>query len=333
MRNRHFYVYTIAVAILYLLIYLEHSYGLIFPYGTLIGRNLVIVFVPTTIFGLIAIYIAFRKALLSEVENRFREFILLILISTTWFFMSMHFISHNRLNMSKSVSDEIKGGNSKPSLSETNGYLFLNNRGLRTIPPEIFRMANLKVLGLQGNQINLISPEIASSPLIELQIYSNNLSSLPNELSMTQIKYLSLGSNHLTTFPDDFRFPASLISLHLDNNKLVSLSNSLTNCTNLEHLNLWGNQITTLPESVAKLTKLKSLSLVKNKLTEFPQVILNLNELTELGLAFNQISSLPQELASMSKLKSVNLNGNPIPMNQIKEFREKMPYCKISFEN
>lgn len=334
MKYKTVYIYTILVTILYILMYIENRYSFIFPYGTLSGRSLVFIFAPVTILGFITVALAFRAALLSEIENRFTSFMALIVISTSWFFMSMYYMSHDRLNMNLSIANELRGKRyNKLLLSSTNGHFSLQKRGLHEIPPGIFQMADLKGLSLQGNQIDHIGPEIAASHLVELQIYSNNLSSLPNELSVTQIKYLSLGNNRLVSFPDDFRFPASLISLHLDNNQLISLSNSLANCTSLEHLNLWGNQLTTLPESLAELSQLKSLSLVKNKLTEFPPAILKLNKLTELGLAFNQIHTLPQELVNMTNLKSLYLGGNPIPIEQINYFREKMPFCNITFQN
>lgn len=334
LRNKNIYIFTVAVAILYVLMYLEHRYGLFFPYGTLIGRTLVLVFVPITILGFIAVFFAFRGALLAATEDRFSKFIILILISTAWFFPSMYYLSHNRLNMGLSIADELRGKkDSKSSLSSTKGRIYLESRGIRTIPPEIFKMTDLQSLSLQGNQIDHIGPEIAASPLISLQIYSNNLSSLPNELSMTQIKYLDLSMNRLTSFPDDFRFPATLLTLQLNSNQLTSLSNSLENCSSLEFLNLWGNQFSDLPDSLRKLEKLKSLSLVKNRFTEFPPVIFKLNNLNELGLAFNQIQTLPKELVDMKNLKSLNLSGNPIPIEQINEFRKLMPFCSITYQN
>ena len=103
---------------------------------------------------------------------------------------------------------------------------------------------------------------------------------------------------NLTEFPKDISLETKI--LHLENNKLTSLPESISNLTNLEILYLDNNPITNIPESITNLTNLHVLSLVNTEIidTEIP----NFNQKVSIYFSNN---SLPKSLKDFNFYKNV----------------------------
>ena len=128
-------------------------------------------------------------------------------------------------------------------------FLDLGSLGLKTIPPEIGQLENLKTLILKGNELTHLPAELGQlENLTRLELHGNQLTRLPVVLG--QLKTLE--------------------KLDLKGNELTNLSAELSQLKNLTQLNLDGNQLTTLPVEIGQLTNLEDLNLSRNPLTSVP---------------------------------------------------------------
>jgi Leucine-rich repeat (LRR) protein len=85
----------------------------------------------------------------------------------------------------------------------------------------------------------------------------------------------------------------SLLSLHLENNKLTSLPDGFENLTNLKMLFMCKNNLTELPVAISNLKMLEWLGLSDNQLVSLPDEIDidNLPNLRIIGVANNRLDS------------------------------------------
>ena len=133
-----------------------------------------------------------------------------------------------------------------PTLPSSLKQFKLNDNFLSSIPPSIItsQLTKLEKLDLSSNQLAAIPVEIATTlqALIELNLDSNSIVSLPNEMGqLRQLKQLSLRNNHITVTSTIFSesnpqpLPSSLftdtpmIDLNLHGNPMTS--------TQLNHMN------------------------------------------------------------------------------------------------
>jgi small GTP-binding protein len=79
--------------------------------------------------------------------------------------------------------------------------LDLNDKGLTSLPPELFQLANLTELYLCDNQLTVLPPEICQ---------------------LTNLTWLDLSFNYLATLPSEIAQLSSLTELNLDGNQLTS---------------------------------------------------------------------------------------------------------------
>jgi Leucine-rich repeat (LRR) protein len=75
-----------------------------------------------------------------------------------------------------------------------------------------------------------------------LDLYNNQLTSIPNFTGLANLQTLDLGYNRLTGIPN-FTGLANLQTLHLHSNRLTSIPN-FTGLANLQTLYLYNNQLT-----------------------------------------------------------------------------------------
>ncbi|MCI5158738.1 MAG: GTP-binding protein, partial [Candidatus Electrothrix sp. AUS1_2] len=102
--------------------------------------------------------------------------------------------------------------------------LDLSNKGLTSLPSELFQLTSLTELNLRGNNlINLPAQICQLISLTKLVIRFNKLSSLPIEISqLKSLVWLNLSGNNLTILPSEiFQLP-KLKVLYLDGNPLTS---------------------------------------------------------------------------------------------------------------
>ena len=125
---------------------------------------------------------------------------------------------------------------------------------------------------------------------------------------------LNFSNKGLATFELDQMLPflQKLGHLHLQDNQLDILPDSIGKLSKLSILGLWNNQLSSLPDSMGKLDKLWALNVWNNKLTKLPASMGQLVNLNSLFLKDNLLKSLPPELEGMSSLKELNISNNQL---------------------
>ena len=120
---------------------------------------------------------------------------------------------------------------------------------LRTLPPEIGRLAKLRLLGLRDNMLRTLPDEVGElKELRELYVTSNRLTSLPSTLGRCRnLRKLQASFNALRTLPSE-----------------------LAELPNLEMVRVAGCEIFALPPALASAPRLCWVSLAGNPLTSTP---------------------------------------------------------------
>lgn len=98
--------------------------------------------------------------------------------------------------------------------------------------------------------------------------------------------------------------------LNEQNNKLVSVPNSVFSLTKLEELDLSGNFLNDISPNLNRLTALKKLYLADNLFTYIPDAIAQLHSLENLNLSGNRLDTLPDTLKQLRNLRTLSLNRN-----------------------
>jgi internalin A len=96
--------------------------------------------------------------------------------------------------------------------------------------------------------------------------------------------------------------------LSLDNNRLVSLPESINALQNINELNLSNNRLLKLP----KLQNVTVLDLSDNQLTDLPDAVSHMEKLLYLDLSDNRIKFLSESVTRLQQLTTLHLHGNPL---------------------
>ena len=152
--------------------------------------------------------------------------------------------------------------------------LWLSNNRISSLTFELRCLTGLKTLGLAGNRIAHLPPDVcvALAPSLErLCLGCNVLASLPPEIGrMRKLKELSLDGNHLHSFAPELLGLASLARLGLSRNKIGELPAGMGRMAGLVELALDDNKLTALPESLRHCASLRTLGLANNLLGTMP---------------------------------------------------------------
>ncbi len=192
--------------------------------------------------------------------------------------------------------------------------LDLSDLKLKTLPPEIGKLASLQELNLCCNQLAALPPEVLELPNLKvLDIGSNPIDEIPPELwQKTDWETLGLGRLKLTTLPPEVTQLAHLQSLNLSWNQLTALPPEIGQLANLQKLDLSVNQLAALPPEFGQLTNLQVLYLSYNQLTALPPEIGQLANLQKLDLSVNQLAALPPEFGQLTNLQVLYLSYNQL---------------------
>jgi len=190
----------------------------------------------------------------------------------------------------------------------------VNAANLRTIPPSIGRLQNLKELDLCGLTCTLLPPSIGklqNLTILDLS-FSSLLSNLPEEIGdLASLEELHLRfSSGLTSLPPSIGRLQNLRYLDLNGtNSLLKLPEEIGDLANLDTLKLHGSAITLLPPSIGQSQNLKHLGLSQTEnLLQLPEEIGELASLEELDLHSSGITSLPTSIGRLQNLKDLNLS-------------------------
>jgi hypothetical protein len=130
--------------------------------------------------------------------------------------------------------------------------------------------------------------------------------------ALKRLKILHLFNNPLTTLPESIGQLTSLMALTIGQNRLTALPESIGNLTSLKHLLAGDNQLTCLPKSMAHLQKMEELTLSRNQLTLLPEFIGQFNQLQSLFVNDNYLTAIPKSIAVLPSLHDLTTQGNKI---------------------
>uniref|UniRef100_A0A7S3D1W1 Uncharacterized protein n=1 Tax=Palpitomonas bilix TaxID=652834 RepID=A0A7S3D1W1_9EUKA len=162
---------------------------------------------------------------------------------------------------------------------------------IEELPQQLSFCVRIQRLVLRSNRLRTLPTFIASLPLIELDVFNNELSIFPMQLERVKsLRILNVGRNHLSaplpslrSFPNLERavFCSNKIStlvgffssegfnvqyLDVSGNRLTSISSEIKGGKKLEELLLRNNALKTVPIEVVRLPSLRVLSLFGNPL-------------------------------------------------------------------
>ena len=116
--------------------------------------------------------------------------------------------------------------------------LDLSRQGLRSVPPAVAHLTELR----------------------ELRLRKNHLSTLPESLqSLKQLTFLDVSSNRLTLFPSVCWTWPNVRFLDLGDNEIEIIPEDVDGLQQLETLSLWSNPIERYPASLSDLPHLRRL--------------------------------------------------------------------------
>jgi Leucine-rich repeat (LRR) protein len=180
------------------------------------------------------------------------------------------------------------------------GVLRLANKKLRVFPAELARYTDLRVLGLEHNPLDVLSPAIGQlRQLEELDLSFCHLRALPDEIGrLTKLRKLNLHLNCVSDLPASFGELASLEDLDLGMN------------TSLQTLELVGARpMTAVPAALARLRKLRRLVLAMNELADIPAWLGDL-PIEELDISSNRFAKFPDAILRLP-LRSLSIGYQP----------------------
>lgn len=122
------------------------------------------------------------------------------------------------------------------------------------------------------------------------------------------INSLHLDNNPLAALPDSLR-RMGLFVLSLDSVPLAALPPQVLEQTRLRQLSLAHTGLKVLPAGLASLASLTSLDLEGNSLDTLPPVLPSLTGLTVLRIGQNPLGSLPDGLAALTRLEQLYVAG------------------------
>jgi hypothetical protein len=163
--------------------------------------------------------------------------------------------------------------------------------GLRTLPPEVFDLADtLEVLNLSGNQLD----------------------SLPHDLPrLHRLKVIFCSDNPFTRLPGVLGDCAALQVVGFKACRISDVPGAALPPA-LRWLILTDNAITGLPPELGRRPALQKLMLAGNRLHDLPPGLADAQRLELLRLSANQFPQLPGWLTELPRLSWLALSGNPL---------------------
>ncbi|MFA5585720.1 MAG: hypothetical protein WDA02_04145 [Saccharofermentanales bacterium] len=175
--------------------------------------------------------------------------------------------------------------------------------------PDMTNMTGLITLRLDSCQLSEIPAALATLPNLEnLQAGNNKIKSLASLKGRQNIKYLDLYKNQISTIPTGLGL-TGLVGINLDYNKCTTFPQGLLECKALEYIRLTDNGLKSIPDALGKMPNIDTLALDDNDLTSLP-ASLGSGKLKFLSVARNEISSVSDSLFKSKTIKHLDLEAN-----------------------
>ena len=121
-------------------------------------------------------------------------------------------------------------------------------------------------------------------------------------LRLPNLQHLSVIGCPIGELPEFGEMPC-LQTLHLSENSLTRLPDSIGTLTNLERLTVDSNNLEALPDSLVQLSKLQEMDVSFNQITRLPDGMTGMSSLQSLDVSANLLQTLPDDLASLPLIK------------------------------
>jgi len=201
-------------------------------------------------------------------------------------------------------------------------HVDLRHCQLDEFPRELFALADtLLRLDLSGNRLRTLPDELPR--LRELRILfcsSNAFEMLPAVLGRCAgLEIIGFKANTITQVPPE-ALPPGLRWLILSDNRIASLPESLGECPGLQKLALAGNQLSALPAGLARCGRLELIRLSANRFATLadalPEGLLALPRLTWLAYAGNPFS-LAQETRALAGTPIAQVDWSALQLGEL----------------
>ncbi|ROT71983.1 leucine-rich repeat-containing protein 58 [Penaeus vannamei] len=208
--------------------------------------------------------------------------------------------------------------------------LFLQHNMLLTLPFEVVKFANLKMLDLSNNSLTHVNDFVLHLPELQtLYLRNNSLTddSLPKELStLSKLRELNLSGNQFTAVPTQLYEMSALKYLYLGNNRITEVLPDIRAMQGLQVLHLGGNCLESVPDELGELQQLGALVLCDNRLCDLPRAISNLTRLRSLLLHKNNLCCLPVGAVKLRSLTELSLRDNPLVTRFVNSCARELMY-------
>ncbi|KAB1204303.1 Plant intracellular Ras-group-related LRR protein 6 [Morella rubra] len=219
---------------------------------------------------------------------------------------------HTRKRMERSKSIE----------EERSEIVDLSGRSLESLPSPSLNLGTISRLDLSNNNLQSI-PESSIARLlnlVELDMQSNQLKSLPNSIGcLSKLKVLNVSGNMIESLPktiENCRVTnvGIIIKVYLKSDGYpvnVAPVTRMPRKRSLEELNANFNKLMKLPDTIGfELINLKKMSVNSNKLVLLPSSTSHLTSLLVLDARLNCLRSLPEDLENLINLEVLNVSQN-----------------------
>jgi Leucine-rich repeat (LRR) protein len=147
--------------------------------------------------------------------------------------------------------------------------LSLADENLQTLPKGFSELKSLKVLNLGHNNFNEFPVEILNiNSIIELNLSSNQLKTLPDLSSLSNLEILKVGRNQISVLSPSIGKLTKLTLIELDHNLLTSVPSEIGNLSALKDFEFAYNKLTSLPKEVANLKNVDEVDLKDNPIPD-----------------------------------------------------------------
>lgn len=211
-------------------------------------------------------------------------------------------------------------------------HAYLLNNHFKAFPNALGQLPEIEHIDLKNNQIEKLSIPAFESPILIIDLQTNNIQRLGKiEQSPTNFKFL-LDENQMTAFPFTL-FKNKINELSISKNQIARfdpISNYQYNFKSLEVLDLSENQISTYPSFLKLCTNLSTLNLSGNDLDGTIQTNY-ITSLRNLNLAYQSIDTFKLVSDNMQTLQVLNLSYNNIKTFEVTALQRSLKELNLSF--
>ena len=151
--------------------------------------------------------------------------------------------------------------------------------------------------------------------IIILNVSRNPMTDIPLDFiqACTSLKELRMSNMALKRVPASIRASQTLSRFDVSSNRIADLESvPLHEITTLLSLKVQNNKLVSIPSYFAQMKALKYLNISNNKFETFPAVVCEMSNLVDLDISFNTIAELPSEMSNLKSLERFAVFGNEL---------------------